>query len=236
MEDRGKFYEEVGAIRDVVQNHMLQVVACLAMGCPTSDEHGRCATSGGSCSGRSARSARPTSSAASIKAIGQEPGVAADSQVETYAAVEFRIETERWSGVPFFVRVGKRIPLTVTEVLVRFKHTDRPVLDEVGPPLANYFRFQLAPEVLLALGTKVKRPGNRLAGERIELVAHHQRLDEMLPYQRLLTAAAGGDPTLFARQDAVEESWRIVDPILGNVTPLHEYPAGIGVRRRSIAW
>jgi glucose-6-phosphate 1-dehydrogenase len=152
--------------------------------------------------------------------------VAAGSQVETFAAVEFHIETERWSGVPFFVRVGKRLPVSVTEILVRFKQTRRPVLDEVGPPLANYFRFRLAPETTLALGTKVKRPGDALAGERIELVAHHQRPDEMLPYERLLEAAANGDPTLFAREDAVEESWRIVNPILGDVTPLYQYTPG----------
>ena len=88
--------------------------------------------------------------------------------------------------MPFFVRVGKRLPVSVTEILVRFKHTRRPVLDEMGPPLANYFRFRLAPEMVLALGTKVKRPGDALAGERIEMVAHHQRPDEMPPYERLL--------------------------------------------------
>ena len=224
VEGRGKFYEEVGAIRDVVQNHMLQLVACLAMACPASNEHEAFRDERGQLL-RAIRELRPADVVrGQFQGYRQEPGVAADSQVETYAAIKFQIETERWAGVPFFVRVGKRLPVTATEILIRFKHRARPVLDEVGPPLANYFRFQLVPETLLALGTKVKRPGNRLAGERIELVAHHQRPDEMLPYERLLAAAAGGDPTLFAREDAVEESWRIVNPILGNVTPLYEYP------------
>ena len=155
----------------------------------------------------------------------QEPGVAADSQVETFAAVEFHIETERWSGVPFFVRVGKRLPVTATEVLIRFKHAERPVLDEVGPPLANYFRFQLSPEVVLALGTKVKRPGDRLAGERRTGGAPSESRG-----RGTLRAASGSGgrrrPDAVRREDAVEESWRIVNPILDNVTPLHEYPPG----------
>ncbi len=226
VEGRGKFYEEVGAVRDVVQNHMLQVVACLAMGCPTCSEHEALRDQRGELL-RAIRSLGPADIVrGQFQGYREEPGVAAGSQVETFAAVEFHIETERWSGMPFFVRVGKRLPVSVTEILVRFKHTRRPVLDEVGPPLANYFRFRLAPETVLALGTKVKRPGDALAGERIEMVAHHQRPDEMLPYERLLEAAAHGDPTLFAREDAVEQSWRIVNPILGDVTPLYQYTPG----------
>ena len=226
VEGRGKLYEEVGAVRDVVQNHMLQVVACLAMGCPSCGEHEALRDQRGQLL-RAVRALGPSDIVrGQFQGYRQEPGVAADSQVETFAAVEFHIETERWSGVPFFVRVGKRLPATVTEVLIRFKHAERPVLDEVGPPLANYFRFQLSPDIVLALGTKVKRPGDRLAGERAEMVAHHQSPEDLEPYERLLEAAAAGDPTLFAREDAVEESWRIVDPILGNVTPLHEYAPG----------
>jgi glucose-6-phosphate 1-dehydrogenase len=137
--------------------------------------------------------------------------------------VRFHIDGERWEGVPFFVRVGKCLPVTATEVLVRFKHPSHPCLDEPGPPLANYCRFRLSPEVALALGAKVKKPGERMEGERVELVAHHQVPDEMGPYERLLGDAAAGDPTLFAREDAVEAAWRVLDPILGNATPLYEY-------------
>ena len=153
----------------------------------------------------------------------REPGVAPDSQVETFAALRFHIDNERWNGVPFYVRVGKCLPVTATEVLVRFKRPPRPVLDETGPALDCYCRFRLSPEVVLALGTKVKKPGERMVGERIELVAHHQPPDEMEPYERLLGDAANGDATLFAREDSVEAAWRVVDPVLGNATPLSEY-------------
>jgi glucose-6-phosphate 1-dehydrogenase len=223
VEGRGKLYEEVGAIRDVVQNHMLQVVACLAMACPSSTDHEAVRDERGRLL-QAVRTLDPSDLVrGQFRDYRQEPGVAPDSQVETFAAVKFSIDTPRWAGVPFYVRVGKYLPVTATEVLIRFKRPPRPVLDETGPPLANYYRFRLSPEVMLALGTKVKRPGEGMVGERIELVAHHQRPDEMKPYERLLGAAANGDPTLFAREDAVEHSWRIVGPILGNLTPLYEY-------------
>jgi len=216
----------VGAIRDVVQNHMLQVVACLAMTCPPTNDHEALRDERGRLL-QAVRTLGPSDIVrGQFRGYRREPDVAPDSQVETFAAVRFHIDTERWGGVPFFVRVGKCLPVTATEVLIRFKRPPRPVLDETGPPLPNYYRFRLSPEVVLALGTKVKSPGERMVGERIELVAHHQRPDEMEPYERLLGAAANGDPTLFAREDAVEVSWRIVDPILGNVTPLHEYQSG----------
>ncbi len=118
------------------------------------------------------------------------------------------------------------MPVNATEVLVRFKRLPRPVLDETEPPLPNYFRFRVSPEVVLALGTKVKKPGEGMVGERIELVARHQEPDEMDPYERLLGDAAKGDTMLFARQDAVEESWRIVDHILDGMTPLYQYEPG----------
>ncbi|HLJ97799.1 MAG TPA: glucose-6-phosphate dehydrogenase [Gemmataceae bacterium] len=220
---RGKFYEEVGAIRDVVQNHMLQVIACLAMECPTGRDH------------QSLRDERTRLLEAvrtlvpsevvrgQFRGYRREPGVAPDSQVETFAALRFYLDNDRWEGVPFYVRVGKCLPVTATEVLVRFHRPPRPVLDESQPPLANYYRFRLSPQVVLALGAKVKKPGERMVGEKIELIAHHQPADEMGPYERLLGDAANGDATLFAREDAVEASWRIVDPVLGNVTPLFTY-------------
>jgi glucose-6-phosphate 1-dehydrogenase len=220
---RGKLYDEVGAIRDVVQNHMLQVVACLAMACPFGTNHDSLRDERGRLL-QAVRSLQPSDVVrGQFRGYREEPGVAADSRVETFAAVKFSIDTERWDGVPFYVRVGKCLPVTATEVLIRFKRPPRPVLGEAGPPLADYYRLRLSPEVVLALGTKVKRPGEGMVGERIELVAHHQRPDEMEPYERLLGAAASGDPTLFVREDAVEQSWRIVDSVLGNVTPLYEY-------------
>ncbi len=223
VEGRGKFYEEVGAIRDVVQNHMLQVIAGLAMDCPggSGPEAQRDAR------GRLLRAVRALAPADVVRGqyrgYRQEPGVASDSQVETFAAVRFHIDNQRWSGVPFYVRAGKCLPVTATEVLVRFQRPPRPVLDEAGAPLTDYFRFRLSPQVVIALGTKVKKPGERLEGEGIELTACRRSANDMGPYERLLGDAAKGDPALFARQDAVEESWRIVDPVLGNATPLEEY-------------
>jgi glucose-6-phosphate 1-dehydrogenase len=223
VEGRGKFYEEAGAIRDVVQNHMLQVIACLAMECPATgdeedrrDERGRLLTA--------VRTLIPTDIIrGQFVGYRREPGVASDSKVETFAAARFYIDNDRWSNVPFYVRVGKCLPVTATEVLVRFKRLSRRVLDESGPPLANDYRFRLSPEMVIALGTNVKRAGERMTGERIELLAHHRPPDEMHPYERLLGDAADGDATLFAREDSVEASWRIVNPILGNATPLLNY-------------
>ncbi len=220
---RGKFYDEVGAIRDVVQNHMLEVIACLAMECPSARDHEARRDE----RGRLLRAVRtlegPDVVRGQFRGYRREPGVARESQVETFAAVRFHIDNERWNGVPFYVRVGKCLPVTATEVLVRFKRPPRPVLDETDLALPAYYRFRLSPEVILALGTKVKKPGELMVGERIELVAYHQPPGEMGPYERLLGDATSGDTTLFAREDSVEESWRVVDPVLGNATALFEY-------------
>jgi glucose-6-phosphate 1-dehydrogenase len=220
---RGKFYEETGAIRDVVQNHMLQVIACLAMECPAGkdpdgwrDERGRLL--------RAVRTLEPSEVVrGQFRGYEQEPGVAPGSQVETFAAIRFHIDNDRWRGVPFHVRVGKRLPVTATEVLVRFKRPGRSGLGEFDSSPANYCRFRLGPEMVIALGTKVKKPGEHMVGEAIELVAHHQPPDEMGPYERLLGDAANGDAALFAREDSVETAWRVVDPVLGSTTPLSEY-------------
>jgi glucose-6-phosphate 1-dehydrogenase len=225
VDGRGKFYEEVGAIRDVVQNHMLEVIACLAEECPVGknhearrDERGRLL--------KAVRTLEPFDVVrGQFQGYLREPGVAPDSQVETFAAIRFHIDNQRWDGVPFYVRAGKCLPVTATEVLVRFKRPPRPVLDEAEKAPANYIRFRLNPEVLLALGTKFKKPGEQMVGEPIELVVCHQTPDEMGPYERLLGDASKGDATLFGREDSVEEAWRIVDPVLANPTPLTEYAA-----------
>jgi glucose-6-phosphate 1-dehydrogenase len=223
VEGRGKFYEEAGAIRDVVQNHMLEVIACLAMECPAGRDHEARRDE----RGRLLKAVRTLGASdvvrGQFRGYRAEPGVAPDSQVETFAAVRFHVDNDRWNGVPFYVRVGKHLPVTATEVLVRFKRPARSVLDEPVLAMDSYYRFRLSPEVVLALGTKIKKPGEDMVGDRIELVAHHQAPDEMGPYERLLGDAAKGEATLFAREDSVEESWRIVDPILGNSTPLFAY-------------
>jgi glucose-6-phosphate 1-dehydrogenase len=223
---RGKFYEEAGAIRDVVQNHMLQVIACLAMESPERRDHEALRDE----RGKVMKAIRPLAPADVIRGqftgYRKEPGVAADSKVETFAAVRFQIDSPRWSGVPFYVRAGKCLPVTTTEVFIKLKPMSHPVLDETGPPLPNYLRFRLSPAVVIALGTKVKKAGETMVGERIELISHHQPPEEMEPYERLLWDATRGDGELFARQDSVEEAWRVVDPILGNVTPVYEYQPG----------
>lgn len=220
---RGKFYEETGAIRDVVQNHLLQVLACLGMEGPAAD----------SCEAlRDARGAllqamRPLSPADVVRGqyrgYQDEPGVAPDSQVETFAALRLFIDCPRWEGVPFHVRAGKCLPVTVTEVLVRFKRPRRAMLCDTLLATDSYYRFRLSPESVLALGTKVKKPGEHMVGESTELIAHHQAAGEMSPYERLLGDAARGDATLFAREDSVEAAWRVVDPVLGHVVPVVAY-------------
>jgi glucose-6-phosphate 1-dehydrogenase len=140
-----------------------------------------------------------------------------------FVALRFYIDSERWAGVPFYVRTGKCLPVTATEVLVEFKRPCWPVLDEIEPPFTNYARFRLSPDVMIALGTNAKVPGEAMVGERIELVARHGPGDEMGPYERLLGDAIKGDATLFVRRDGVEAAWRVVQPILGTLAPLYEY-------------
>jgi glucose-6-phosphate 1-dehydrogenase len=223
---RGRFYEEVGAIRDVVQNHLLMVIACLAMEEPSGMDRESIREE----RAKVLKMIRPLISSDVVR--GQfygyrcERGVAHDSQVETFAALRFYIDSERWAGVPFYVRTGKCLPVTITEVLIEFKRSCCPVLDEGEPPLPNYFRFRLSPDVMIALGTKTKIPGEAMVGERIELVARHSSGDEMDPYERLLGDAMKGDATLFAREDGVEAAWRVVQPIIETPTSLHEYEPG----------
>jgi glucose-6-phosphate 1-dehydrogenase len=220
---RGKLYEETGAIRDVVQNHMLALVACVALETPQSHDHEAHRDARGELL-RCVRTVDPANAVrGQFRGYRSEPGVAPDSKVETFAAVRFDIDNDRWRGVPFYVRAGKSLPVTATEVRVRFKPARVSGLAEGAPCDPDYCRFGISPEVVIALGVCVKRPGLTMEGERIELVAHHQPPDEMGPYERLLGDAASGDPSLFAREDSVEASWRVVDPILGNRVPLGEY-------------
>ncbi|HLX29143.1 MAG TPA: glucose-6-phosphate dehydrogenase [Casimicrobiaceae bacterium] len=222
VQGRGRFYEEAGCIRDVVQNHLLQVLACLAMDPPAGGED--------AVRGEKTRvldAVRPLAPADVVRGqfLGyrNEPGVAPDSHVETFAAVRLHIDSWRWAGVPFYIRSGKCLPVTVDEVVVEFRQPPRDTFGEGVIGSSNHLRLRLSPDVVIALGLRVKRPGERMIGEDVELVAKHERKDEMAPYQRLLGDALRGDSSLFARQDAVEAQWRIVDPVVGDVTPVHEY-------------
>ncbi len=223
---RGRFYEEAGAIRDVVQNHLMQVTALLAMDPPSTGGHEAVRDAKGKVF-EAMRPLRPIDLVrGQFHGYHQEAGVAPDSQVETFAALRLAIDSWRWAGVPFYIRAGKCLPVTCTEVLVELKRPPQAVFGHPEPGQTNYLRFQLSPEVLIALGARAKMPGEAMVGDEVELVALHQGSDEMTPYERLLGDALKGDATLFARQDSVEDAWRVVDPILGNVTPVHEYEPG----------
>jgi glucose-6-phosphate 1-dehydrogenase len=224
VEGRGRFYEEAGAIRDVIQNHLLQVVGFLAMEPPATtyaesirDEQAKVF--------RMIHPLRPDDLVrGQFRGYRREEGVAPDSTVETFAAVRLQIDSWRWAGVPFFLRAGKCLAATATEVMVTLQ---RPPLSRLCPNETNYLRFRLSPDVTIAIGARVKRPGGELASDPTELkVVHHADGEEMDAYERLLGDAMEGDATLFARQDGVEAAWAIVQPILGGATPVHEYEPG----------
>ena len=152
----------------------------------------------------------------------REPGVAPESKVETFAALRLGINSWRWHGVPFYIRAGKELPVTCTEVRVQFRRP--PGVYSATPPPPNYLRFRISPDVEIALGVMVKVPKDEMAGTETELLAlQHPGADEMDAYERLLGDAMKGDATLFAREDYVEEAWRIVDPLLRAGTPVYEY-------------
>jgi glucose-6-phosphate 1-dehydrogenase len=224
VQGRGTFYEEAGAIRDVIQNHLLQIVAHIAMEPPA---------------GNDAESIRdekvkvfkviPPLGIQSIvrgqfRGYRDETGVAPDSQVETFAAARLEINSWRWKGVPFVIRAGKMMPVTATEVLVRFRQPPAIYSDKTPPP--NYFRFTISPEVVIAVGMQVLESAGEMEARSVELmVTDNPRAGEMGPYERLLTDALRGS-TLFAREDSVEQAWRIVDPVIKKGTPLYEYDPG----------
>jgi glucose-6-phosphate 1-dehydrogenase len=220
---RELFYEQTGAIRDVVQNHLLQVTSILASEAPASRDPEAVRDE----KTRIFKAMRPLTPENIVRGqfagYLEEDGVAANSPVETFAAIRLAIDTWRWAGVPFFLRAGKRLPVTVTEVMVTLKRPPQAVFGEIEPGQSNYLRFRLSPNVVIALGTRAKVPGEAMIGEDVELVARHHSGDEMAPYERLLGDAMRGDATLFAREDSVEAAWRVVDPVLGNATSVYRY-------------
>jgi glucose-6-phosphate 1-dehydrogenase len=225
VQGRGKFYDETGCIRDVVQNHMLQVVGFLAME-PPSDLYPESVRNELADVFRAIPPLEPEKLVrGQFQGYLQEPGVAKDSPVETFAALELEVASWRWDGVPFFIRAGKQMPVTCTEVLVRLR---RPPLRKVNRrDDANYFRFRLGPDMQLSLGARVKRPGPTMLGMNVELEAvKSQQGDEEEAYERLLTDALHGDAILFVREDAVEAAWAAVAPILDDPRPVHLYVPG----------
>jgi glucose-6-phosphate 1-dehydrogenase len=225
IQGRGAFYDATGAIRDVVQNHLFQVLSNLAME-PPARMDSECLRD---------EKVKVLKSIPALKAedivrgqfrgYRQERGVAADSQVETFAAVRLRIESVRWQGVPFYIRTGKNLPVTSTEVVVRLRQP--PTVFPTAIPLSNYFRFKIIPRQTIAFGVTVMDAADQMIGQRAELVASRRPgADEKAAYDRVLSDALDGDATLFARMDYVEEAWRIVDPVLAMNTPVHEYEPG----------
>src|SRR5215472_7483898 len=226
VQDRGKFYDETGALRDVVQNHMLQVLANLAMDPPTGDGH----------------EAERDQKAALLKAVvplkpenvvrGQYsgykkvPGVAPGSTVETFIAIKLYIDSWRWAGVPIYIRAGKLMPVTCMEAIVEFKRPPRETFHEVVPLRSSHMRMRVSPDISIGLGVRIKVPGERMVGQDLELNLKSHAMDEMPPYQRLLGDAMRGNGELFARQDLVEAQWRVVQPILDSVTPAYPYEPG----------
>jgi glucose-6-phosphate 1-dehydrogenase len=227
VEGRGSFYDSVGAIRDVIQNHMLQVAALLAMEPPTGEGYDEVRAA----KTQVLRAARPLDPAQVVRGqyhgYRDEPGVAPDSAVETFAALKLEFDTWRWAGVPFLIRVGKKLPTTAAEVVVDFREPPLDIFREAIPGSRNSVRFRLSPEIVIALQARAKAPGEAMRGERIELTVRHHPA-EMLPaaYERLLGDALEGDPSLFARQDMVEAAWRIVEPVLDGAVPVHQYRPG----------
>jgi glucose-6-phosphate 1-dehydrogenase len=227
VEGRGRFYEEVGAIRDVVQNHMMQVVSYLAMeppgaGAPDAMRDQRVAV---------LHAVKPLSVHDLVKGqyrgYAKEKGVAPDSKVETFAAVRLYIDSWRWGGVPFYIRVGKCLPVTAVEVFVRFHRPPQKLfgLGELKPG-TNYVRFRLSPDIVTAIGARSKRPGC-MQGEDVELtVTRNPQPEEMDAYERLLSMATHGDHSLFAREDGVEAAWHIVEPVLGDQAAVYPYEPG----------
>jgi glucose-6-phosphate 1-dehydrogenase len=232
VKGRGKFYDETGVIRDVIQNHLLQIVSYLAMEAPSStipeairDEQAKVL-----------RTVRPMSVDHMVRGqfLGyrDEDGVSKTSHVPTYAALQLYVDSWRWEGVPFYVRAGKSLKATTTEVIVELKNPPQVVFNEATPSMGNYVRFRLSPQVVIAVGARAKRPGEGMAGRPVELSVVDEGREQTAgqprigDYERLLGDAMAGDATLFARQDVVEAAWAIVDPIIQCPSPMYEYTPG----------
>lgn len=226
VEGRGRFYDEVGTIRDVIENHLLNVLLLLAMEPPVTrsiedliDEKVQVL--------KAVRTLTKNDVVrGQFRGYLGEPGVRPDSPVETFAAVRFFVDTWRWKDVPFFIRAGKMLPVRATEVVVRLKPPPLGVFDDISPAEANYLRFRISPEMAIGIGARRKAAGDVMAGEQVELSAMDDAAGEMEPYERLINDAMNGNSQLFTREDASEIAWRIVGPVLNDQSPPHPYEPG----------
>ncbi len=226
VDGRGKFYEGVGAIRDVLQNHLLQVTSLLAMDSPVGNDPESLRAE----KLRLFRAMRPLDPKDVVRGqfdgYRKIDGVAPDSDVETFVALRLYIDTWRWAGVPFYIRAGKNLPITTTQVMVDMQTPPLSIFDEISPPQSNYFRFRLSPEVVIAEGARVKKPGEAMQGEAVELVARHDSAPEKAPYERLLGDAIRGDNSLFTSDECVEAAWAVVDRVLSHQHAVSFYEPG----------
>lgn len=228
VQGRGSFYESAGALRDVIENHVFQMVALLAMEAPAYQGYSAVHT------GKTSvfKAMRPLTPDDVVRGqfVGYrgEPGVAADSDVETYAAVRLFIDSWRWAGVPWYLRTGKNLPVTAHEVFVEFKRPPQALFDDAvalnHPP--NHLRFRLKPDSEIALGARVKTPGEEFIGSQRELIVDTECPDERPPYERLLADAIQGDRALFTTEDSVEAAWEVVETILTEHAPAIPYAPG----------
>ena len=228
VEGRGAFYESAGCLRDVVENHLFQIVALLAMEPPSSRSFGAVHSEKASVF-EAMRALQPDDLVRGQYAgYRDEANVAKDSDVETYCALRLHIDSWRWEGVPWYLRSGKKLPATTSEVLVQFKPPPQRLFADSAPVdgHANYLRFQLSPHSSIALAARVKHPGKDFIGEQRELQLVEEQTNEDTPYQRLLADAMSGSGALFAREDAVEAAWAVVDPVLENHHPVSIYQPG----------
>ncbi len=228
VQGRGQFYDATGCLRDVVQNHLFQIMALLAMEAPA----GAGVASLLAEKAKVFAAMRPLTSRELVRGQFQgyraEPGVAPDSDVETYCAVRLHVDSWRWAGVPWYLRAGKCLPLTATEVLVQLRRPPQRLFADAWPRAgrANYVRFRVAPGPAIALAARVKRAGEAFVGDQRELYLSDDQPDEEAPYERLLGDALVGNRALFTREDAVEAAWAVVDPVLGEHPPALPYAPG----------
>ena len=226
VEGRGGFYETAGCLRDVVQNHLFQIVALLAMEAPAYRGYGAVHDKTADVF-RAMRPLQPENLVRGQYAgYRDEAGVNKDSEVETFCAVRLFIDSWRWEGVPWYLRSGKCLAETVAEVLVQLKPPPQRLFADSAPSdgRANYVRFRISPSSALALAARVKSVGQEFVGEQRELYLLDQKTGEESPYERLIGDAMAGNGALFIRQDAVEAAWAVVDPVLDKAPPLHLYP------------
>lgn len=226
VRDRGRFYDGTGAVRDVVQNHLLQVLAVLTMDPPTGEQFEAVRDE----KVRLLKAVRPIAAQDIVRGqyagYRSVPGVSADSSTETFVAARLYIDTWRWADVPIYLRAGKKMPVTATEVWVEFGRPPRETFTENVRSVSSHMRMRISPDIEIGLGLRVKQPGELMVGKDVELILTRGGAANLPPYQRLLGDALRGISQLFAREDFVEAQWRVVAPILGHLAPLYSYQVG----------